>query len=914
MADRNAILLQTKLHRPSITRSLIVRPQLIEQLNNFIGCPLILVSAPAGFGKTTLVCNWLNGMPSGQVEGETFLPSAWLSLDESDSDLNLFMRYIIAALRTIFNDACTKTLSLLHSRQEPPAVTLYTSFCNELEELPGEVILVLDDYHFIRGKAVHNLVIEMGRHWPKPLHLVLISRINPPLPIARLRAKEMISEIRTKDLRFTPEETAAYLSLSPASPLDQSTLQILEERFEGWPAGLHLAALSLHSASSQESVLLASSGENPNITGYLVDEVLSDQLPAIHTFLVKTSILDRFCAELCEAIIEEVDSAWNAQACLDWIDHSELFITPLDNHRKWYRYHHLFQGMLQQRLSAEMGPDAVANLHLLASAWFEDQGLLDEALHHALGAGDLNLAARQMYAGLRDVLNQEDRPTLERWLRLLPEDMIHHQPELLMIRVWALQFSWRLDLQVQVVQRVEQLLDLGEGEKLPAAEQQTLRGLILLPKAQQSYFSNQTAQAIDLSQQVLKLFPPSWTFVRGGAMLFLGMSLQASGQEAAAEEFLLDEYESFGARIDVYSLFLLQTLCFNYLNSGRLGQVRRTAKLLIQRATSGRMALMKYWGYWFLGVVCYQRNELESAAQYFTKIVDNRYLAQISSYRDAVAGLTLIQQIRRESSAAWQMVESISQFDLEQRGSEDKRTQSLRARLRLLQGDLDGAGNWVDTITGPPPDQAMLWLEEPQVTRARILLARDADTGMQPALQVMDTLAEIAGRTHNTRYKIEILALRAMALDTQGETNQAYAELKQAVHLARIGRFTRVFADLGQPMQVMLRQLADQGDLERTIRYILAAFPVDDIILDSSNGTLSQQSPVQSPLAEPLTHRELEVLTLLQEPLSIKEIALELNITYATTRRHTINLYGKLSVNKRWDAVARAIELGILSP
>ncbi len=237
----------------------------------------------------------------------------------------------------------------------------------------------------------------------------------------------MISEIHGQDLRFTPEETAAYLSQTQFAPLSQPALNLLDERFEGWPAGLHLAALSLRSADSQESVLSALSGENTNITGYLVDEVLTHQVPAIQTFLLKTSILDRFCASLCEAVIGEIDAAWNARACLDWIERSELFITSLDNRREWYRYHHLFQELLQQRLSAEMGPDQVNELHRRASAWFEEHGLLDEALHHALAAGDLDLAARQMNAGLRDVLNREDRPTLERWLRLLPEEMIQRQ-------------------------------------------------------------------------------------------------------------------------------------------------------------------------------------------------------------------------------------------------------------------------------------------------------------------------------------------------------------------------------------------------------------------------------------------------------------------------------------------------------
>ncbi len=922
MPDHNQILLQTKLHRPRLPKDLVTRWRLVEWLNHDIDHPLILVCAPAGFGKTTLIANWLERMAAGKGDKAAYLPSAWLSLDENDSDLNLFLRYFIAALRTIFNEACAETLALLQARRQPPLAVLYNTFINEIEELPGEAILVLDDYQLIHGRPVHNLLIELTRHWPKPLHLVLISRVDPPLPLTALRPKGMLREIRTRDLRFTPEETTDYLSRTQFALMSRDALPLLEERFEGWPAGLKLAAISFRSADSQEAVLSALSGKNPNITGYLLDEVLTHQLPAIHSFLLKTSILDRFCASLCEAVAEESDPAWNAGACLDWIERSELFLIPLDERREWYRYHHLFQESLQQRASAEMAPDQVAHLHRRASTWFEEHGLLDDALQHALAAGDLDLAVRQMSAGLRDALNREDRPTLERWLSLLPEEVIPQRPELLMIRVWALQFTWRLDLQAQVLQQVEELLDSGAGASLPASDLQILRGQVLLPRAQQAYFSNQTTRAIELCQQVMALMPPSWIFVRGGAMIYLGLSMQASGQALEAERLLLAEYESYVDKADIYALFLLQSLCFIYLNTGQLDQTLRIAQVLIQAAARRGMALMQYWGDWFPGVVHYQRNELQAAAQCFAQIFENRYVAQISPYRDAVAGLTLIHQIQGESAEAWQMVESISQFDLEQSGSEDNRTRSLRARLMLLQGDLEGAGRWADTFTGsPPPDQALLWLEEPQVTRVHVLIARGTDADLNLALQLLDALDEIAERTHNTRYKIEILALRALALDAAGETTEANTVLEQALDLAYPGGFIRVFVDLGAPMQKMLHRLEEQGLSVELIQRILAALPaalpaeVASLVSGESPAPPRHSPPPgNSTLAEPLTPRELDVLSLLREPLSTKEIAKKLYITHATARRHTINIYGKLGVNRRWDAVTRAEELNLLPP
>ncbi len=919
MPHRDKILLQTKLNQPPITRGLIDRPRLFAQLSSTIDHPLTLICAPAGYGKTTLVCTWLEHKAAGRAEQAASLPTAWLSLDEEESDLNLFLRYFIAALRTIFAEGCDETMMLLQAGQPVPQTVLHTVFCNDLEKLPGEAILVLDDYHFIHGKAVHSLLGELARHWPKPLHLVLLSRIEPPLPLTSLRAKGMISEIRTQDLRFTAEETAAYLHQWQFASVSQKALPLLEERFEGWPAGLQLAALSLRSADSQESVLRAISSDNADITGYLVDEVLTHQFPAIHEFLLKTSHLDRFCASLCDAAIGEIDAAWNARACLDWIERSELFIMPLDNRREWYRYHHLFQELLQRRASAEMRADQVSNLHRLASAWFEEHGLIDEALQHALSAGDLDLAARQMSAGLRDVINHEDRPTLERWLRLLPEEVIQQRPELLMIRVWVLQFMWRIDLQPQVLQQIETLLDT-RGASLPGDDLNLLRGQILLLRAEHAYLGNQPARAIDLCRQALALLPQSWMFGRGAAMLFLGFSMQSIGQAQAAERLLLAEYEAFGDKVDAYTLLVLDSLCFVYLQTGQLEQTRQIAQVLVQGSSLGGFAFMRNLGEWYLGRVCYQRNELEAAAQHFIQIVENRFLVQITTYRDAVAGLALIHQIQGESSEVWQMVESISQYDLEQRGIEDARTRSLRARLMLLQGDLEGAGRWVDTLTDPPPDQPLMWLEEPQVTRVGVLVARGGDADLHLAMQTLNVLDEITDRTHNLRSKIELLALRALALDAQGKTSPANAAadavLKQALDLARPGGFIRVFVDLGRPMQAMLRRLASQGHLVETIHRILAAFPEDNenAARSESVAAAPRRDLGILPLAEPLTRRELEVLALLRGPSSTKEIAQILHISYATAKDHTIRIYGKLGVNRRWDAVAKAEELNILPP
>jgi LuxR family transcriptional regulator, maltose regulon positive regulatory protein len=904
-------LRQTKLHRPSPTRYLVVRQRLWERLDKGKAHPLILVCAPAGYGKTTLISSWIENIPVGDKQRSVSMPAAWLSLDEHDSDVMIFLHYLIGALRTIFNGACPKTLDLILSTQQPSLGEISTSIVNEINQLPEAFILVLDDYQTIQGQVIHDLLDDLLLHSSPIFHLVLISRSDPPLSLARLRANGMLTEIRSRDLRFEKEEAITYLNDTLEITLRDSVIAQLEERLEGWIAGLRLATLSLRT----EGDVNAMAGLDSNTTDYLVDEVLARQLPAIQTFLLKSSILDRFSASVCEAIIGEIDVAWNVRACLDWIERSELFITPLDNRREWYRYHQLFQELLQQRLFAELTPAQVNELHRLASVWFEEHGMLDEALHHAMAANDLELAARQMSSGLRDMLNIEDRQTLERWLRLLPEEMIQRSPGLLMIRVWALEFSWRLELQAQVLQQVQVLLDSVVSSSLQTNDLQILYAQIFVIRSQQMYFSNQVLQGIDFCRQALAVLPLSWTFVRGGAMFYLGLCMQANGQAQEAEQLLLYEYESYDDKNNAYALLLLESLCFIYLNTGQLEQTRKIAQILLQSATRSGVAIRKNWGDWFLGMVCYHRNELDAATQYFSQIVEHRYSAQITTYRDAIACLALIHQIKGESTEAWQLVESISQFDLEQKGSEDPRTRSLRARLMLMQGDLEGAGQWADSFNDLPPDQTLLWLEEPPVTRVHILLGRGTDVDIRSALQILDILGEIVDRTHKTRYKIVILALRALALDALGRASEAENELQHALELAQPRGFIRVFIDLGSQIQAILNRLEGHSSNHAYIRRILSTFMDEQRKRNIDHGSMlavSGTAQILSTLAEPLTAREMDVLRLLREPISNKEIARRLYLSPSTVKRHTINLYGKLGVHSRMEAVDLATALRIL--
>jgi LuxR family transcriptional regulator, maltose regulon positive regulatory protein len=922
-------LLFTKLNRPPVTSDWIDRPRLIEQLNRGLQQgPLTLVCAAAGFGKTTLVSSWIESLAAS---GRPPMPAAWLSLDENDSDLVVFLRYFVATIRTVFPEACAETLALLGAPYPTGQAPLVVALGNDIERLPARLVLALDDYYTVRGEAVHDFLSELLRHLPQRLHLVLISRSNPPLPLANLRAKGQVVEIRTRDLRFTSEEAAAFLDNVLAVPLSRSAADLLDQRLEGWIAGLRLLTLSLSAGADAETGLAGLSGTNAEITDYLVDEVMSSQTPAILRFLLATSILDRFCAPLCECVLGcEASSVagsdgppYDVRACIQWLESNNLFVIPLDNDRQWYRYHHLFQELLQRRLLLEAGPARMTELHRRVAAWFAEQGLIDEALHHALAANDLDLAAQLMVAGFCDTLNREDRPTLDRWLRLLPEEFVQRRPWLLIIKAYTFQFSWQLSTVWKLLDQVEALLDAGgesalrSGETAPHSgdphDLQVLRGLVAALRGQQAFTNGQADRAIACCEEAFALLPEGWRYVRGGTLMHWGMSMRASGRSDVAYRTMMDQYESLPRKSDAYALRLLFTVGLNFLETSRLEQVGRMAQATLEQARAGRLMIIQGWIHYLLGTTYYCWNELDAAKQHFAELVDKRYAVHAQAAHNGMMGLVQVHLAKAEIAATGPIMDLLSQLDLERLGREGNDTRSLRAQLAYLQGDTETAFRWADAYADPVPDRLLTWLQDPHLAKAQILLARGTDTDVQSALDILDALNEIAQRTFSSRFQIEILALRALALETQGQAAAAGATLRQAVELARPGGVIRAFVDLGPPTQTMLIRLAKQGFAVETVRRILAAFPEPRKNSEASDAG-ARIHAANAGLVEPLTGRELEVLALLRERLSNKEIAHTLSLSTVTVKRHTVNLYGKLGVNKRWDAVIKAEALGILPP
>lgn len=908
------ILLQTKLNRPRVTRNLVVRPRLLAQLDAGLEGAITLVTAPAGFGKTTLVSSWLG---DSKEDSGIALPATWLSLDEGDSDRDVFLQYFIASLREIFIEACSQTIQLLNTRQRPPPRVLLDTLSNEIDALPTRFVMVMDDLHAPHGQALFEILNEWLRHWPRQMHIVLLSRFNPPLPLTSLRAKGLLTEIRSHDLRFSPSEMTEYfdhvLTFSPA----EHAVILLQERLEGWIAGMKMASLSLSNRESVKDLATALLDSDVFISEYLVDEVIASQPPKVQRFLLTTSILDQFSVSLAETLMDNQDPDFSIRDCMDFIESADLFLIPLDNHHEWYRYHRLFRDALRQKLSTVMPAPEIEEAHIRIANWFYAHSLPDQAIQHALEAGDLKLAISYMEQGFRDALNREDRSTLERWLRMIPEEFINESPELLVMRAFFHGLRWELGLLDQVTQQAEAHIDKYD----PSERTQILLGLIDVLKGQGFYYTNQYEQAVNYLREALAKLPAEWRYARGMAGSHMGISLYASGRPEVAQQFLIGQYESYRDKSDSYALRLLLAMAINYIQSGNYENAERIARNILQRAVDNHLPVMKGWGYYLLGFVNYEWNDLEKAAEYFGQVTDLFFWTQIAAARNGMIGLAYTLQALGRPAEAAQTIDKLSGIDLDARGYEQIDTTSARARLLLRGGSIEAAERWIHLDTFQLPDQSLIiWMEQPSLTKARILLARNKGADTRLALPILDAIGKLAERTLNIRITIEVLALRALALLNQGDSAGAIETLIRSVELARIGLFTRTFVDLGPQMQILLSQTVGHAPVSKSVSRILAAFPGTGaprgtvLLAASSTPTTQPDTSNEGWLDVRLTQRELEMLLLMSEPISLREIASRMTISYTTARRYSINIYSKFSVHSRWEAVETAVRKGIINP
>ncbi|MFC1976235.1 LuxR C-terminal-related transcriptional regulator [Chloroflexota bacterium] len=913
-------MLQTKLYIPPSRPEFVPRPRLIERLNKGLrqnqgfGRKLTLISAPAGFGKTTLVSDWLR-----QLDEST----AWVSLDESDNDSVRFLSYFVAALQTIEawkelpGNIGKGALSALQSPQPPPPETVLAILINEIAAIPDRLVLVLDDYHLIEAQPIHDALTFLLEHLPPQMHLVIVTREDPNLSLPRYRARGQLIELRGADLRFTNAEAAEFLNQVMSLNLSAEDIATLETRTEGWIAGLQLAAISMQGHEDTTSFIKSFTGSHHFILDYLLEEVLEQQPEGIQNFLLRTSILDRLTGSLCDVLTGQD----NGQATLEILEHANLFIIPLDDERRWYRYHHLFADLLRQRLR-QTQPMQVSTLHHRASEWNEQNGFADQAIEHALHAEDFEQAAHLIEEQADAIWERGEHTKLRRWLEGLPAKLVFSKPQLCIFHAWYLFASGQQDAVERSLQAAEQALDTSadratetspiERDQPSGSDRMKLRGRAAAIRAFLASHRGDVPGVIQHSHQALEYLPEQDSAWRSGAAIALGDAHGIKGNMTAAYQARLEALETCKAAGDIYfSMIANLRLALILRMQGQLQRTIEICQQQMQLANESGMpqtvvvgGLLATWG-----EVLAELNDLDGAIHQAKKG------AELTECGGDVATLVwhylcLVRVLfsRADMCGAEEIIQKMENIFREHDVPPIITNQmaAWQARIWLAQDKLDAASQWVGE-RGLDAGGDPIYLHEMEyIVLARILIAQGRLDETIGLLQRLLEAAETGGRTSRA---IEILLLQALAFQAGGETTQAMVALEQALTLAEPGGFIRIFVDEGPPMARLLYKAATRGIAPDYARRLLAAFPVAEPEQTDPSKT---QAP-KSELVEPLSERELEVLQLIAEGLTNPEIASRLFLTLNTVKAHTRNIYGKLGAHNRTQAVAQARALGILS-
>jgi LuxR family maltose regulon positive regulatory protein len=902
-------LIRTKLHRPPVAADHLHRQHLLERLEKNVGRPLTLVSAPAGYGKTTLMSCWLESCD---------VPSAWVSLDENDNELRMFLAYFLAAVQSIFPGAARETLAMLNAPELPSLRVLALSLINELDQIEKNFILVLDDYHVIHDKAVQDLLIELLKHPPGPMHLVMAARRDPSMPLTTHRARSQMTEIRVQDLRFSAEETAEFLQAALDTPIDGATASVLEEKTEGWATGLRLAALSLRNRSDLDRIMANIPEDNCYVTDYLLTEVLLNQPEDIREYLLATAVLNRFCAPLCDAVCVPGTYAWECKIggpqFIKWLETSDLFVVPLDDSGQWFRYHRLFQELLRNHLKHKFSPDDIADLHKRAGAWFGENGLVEEALRHKLEGGDAEGAAQLVAQYRNEVMNQEQWHRLVRWMGILPPNIITKSPELLITQAWSFWNRMRLPEMAGVLDQVEPLLAAMSSE---SEKNRELQGELYAMRSLQYFLSAPCdgPRALDYARRAVTQIPRRQYSARGFAIIMLAMSLQMTGDSGRAHSVVLEALSEKEARRTTQHTRLLMTLGFLQWAEADLIRLEQTTqeqlKLSMELELSESLQIARY----FLGVYHYCRNDLGKAEQNLTAVAKATNVGNVFNFAHSAFALALVYQSQGRPSKAREVNQMVISHSLETgHAAMLQMAHAFEAELAVRQGNFAEANHWEKTFD-PEPFRAAHRFYVPQLTMVKVLLAKGTSESQERAAVLLNRLHEFFTSIHNTRFLIDVLALQAILHDARGDELAALSVLERTITLAEPGGFIRPFLDLGPKMADLLNRQATQNIAVKYVGQIMAAFRSDEMVA-APEATVGQPVYISGVMAQDLTasltNRELEILTLLAQRLRNKEIADKLFISPETVKRHTINIYGKLNVHTRQEAVAKAQALGIM--
>lgn len=889
-------VITTKVRPPQVRQNLVARPRLRHLLGAGRGGTLTLVSAPAGFGKTTLLGDWLG------EESEGARSVAWVSVDEGDNDVGRFFAYLIAALRASSDSIGEGVLAALCSPESPPVRALMGTLLNELANNSRGIVIVLDDYHLIDAAPIHDAISFLVEHAPENVHLVISTRADPLLPLPGLRARNRLTEVRAADLRFTPEEAAAFLREVMGLTVSARDAATLAGVTEGWVAALQLAALSMLGHEDIPGFVAAFSGSNRHVLDYLAAEVLGRQPDAVRNFLLQTAVLERMTAPLCDALTGHADG----QGMLEQLERENLFVVPLDDERCWYRYHHLFADFLRARLDRQC-PERARELHCRASRWYEENGPVADAIWYALAAPDHDLAARLIESATEEAIGRGEFPTVLRWLDRLPRDAKRRFPRLFITHAVVLTVTGRTD-------DVEPLLREAEGAEVPQGDRRLLLGYAAAVRSWRALLRGDAPAAASLARSALIHLRGDVGAERNLAAICLGDALRAVGDLAAAGEAFTEAIEVGRAIGHVYGTLTGMAGCARVqAERGHLREAddafRRTLRVVREQGADLLPAAgLVHIG---MGTILYERDDLDAAERELKRgIALAERTCEVGNLVSGYITLSRVQRARGDEAGA------LATADAAGRVARDAGADcqiaiagAWMARLHLVRGDLARAAS-IDRWRAEAADGAAVAARSvDRLTSARLLCAQGRN---DEALRLLAEAREAAEATGRMGELIETLALEAIALRGEDKATLAAEALARALALAESEGYVRTFVDEGPAMAALLSEMLDARQRrEASVTHPVHPHYARKILSTMERGRSNVASTAVT-LPEPLSEREKDVLHLIAVGMTNRQIAAELFVGEGTVKTHAINIYRKLDAHSRTHALAKARSLQLI--
>jgi len=884
-------ILRTKLFRPGTPADFVDRIELFEKLRNSTHARLTLVSAAAGYGKSVTISRWLELSQAKHT---------WLSLGEEDNDLIAFLNYFLAAVQRLYPASCPGVKELLSSPVPCSRDEIADELINELAEIEVPYQLILDDYGFMHDPDIHHILNLILQYDLPSLNLVAITRRDPPFNLTKLRGKGALVEIRQTDLEFSFQETKSFLGLSVSEEITDDDCLQFHQQLEGWPAGTRMVMLGIGRRLDIKEFIREMKGDSRHIRDYLMSEVLSQQSPAIREYLIKTSLLNKMCSSLCSEICghPEVDGS----VFLGQLQSSNLFCIPLDERQEWFRYHHLFQNLLMFALEKRFTSEEIQNLHERAFSWLSEHGFVEDAMHHALKARNPCLAISLVAHNRSQFMEKEEWHRLRRLIQMLPPEVINSEPEILMIEAWSLIGFPEMN---PVLNAIETLIHASEKDYPQGSK---LWGELSVLRSLQSYLDTDGPKALQQATTALNCLPVEYGSERGFGIIMQAVSMQMIGKYREGQELVLDALRESQTN-DTYHARLLSAACFIHWIDGALKNLQQTSTQYLAIGQTAKLLETIAHGHFFLGVSAYEVNDVEAAFFHLSKIVKidkplklvNRHNYIHSAF--ALAYVYLEKGLEDEARA---ITDEVVSFALTINNPYILSVaKAFEADLALRLGSLLEAIEWSRNCD-PHQLRPPLRFYTPRFTLAKVYLAEGTSESLSKAESLLNNLRDYYIQIHNTQFQIRVLALIALLNFKRGNRGPAIERLTESFALAKPRGFVRTFVDLGEDMSALLTKFSPDHAYADYAEILLAAFPDTTAIISTS-----QIDQVNLAL---LTDREFEIISLLHRRLSNQEIADKLFVSHSTVKRHTSNIYHKLQVKNRREAVSKALSLKIITP